>query len=371
MKTESAERSSKYELLRIAAMLLIVLHHYICHGVRHSLIPDMSMAYLSGLEFNRTLTSFLIMGGGIGNGIFFMLTGFFMFNKEYEFKRILKLIAQVYFYSIALMLVYYAVRHLHIYKFPELKCANNTLVLLNSFLPFSAGLWWFIQAYTLLFLFVPVLNVFLSKLTSRQFLVVLLLLWILWFNPSVLGFTYQKLQMAVVYYVLGAYIRKTEFKINKWISLILFCVCWISYSFIDLKNNLMIINKTPCSAEMIIIYSKLSGCIITPLAVLFAFEFFNDLQIKNNRFINAVASTTFGIYLIHDSPITRDLLWNKVFHCLDIQYESNMFPALAAGTVIVLFVSCSIIDYLRQCLIERKINSVIYSLVNRFFQKEE
>lgn len=141
MKTERTERSSKYELLRIAAMLLIVLHHYICHGVRHSLIPDMSMAYLSGLEFNRTLTSFLIMGGGIGNGIFFMLTGFFMFNKEYEFKRILKLIAQVYFYSIALMLVYYAVRHLHIYKFPELKCANNTLVLLNSFLPFSAGLW--------------------------------------------------------------------------------------------------------------------------------------------------------------------------------------------------------------------------------------
>lgn len=64
MKTESTERSSKYELLRIAAMLLIVLHHYICHGVRHSLIPEMSMAYLSGLEFNRTLTSFLLMGGG-------------------------------------------------------------------------------------------------------------------------------------------------------------------------------------------------------------------------------------------------------------------------------------------------------------------
>ena len=371
MKTESTERSSKYELLRIVAMLLIILHHFIGHGVRHSLIPDMTMVYLNGLDFNRTLTSFLLMGGGIGNGIFFMLTGFFMFNKEYKVKRILKLVAQVYFYSISLMLVYYALRHLHIYKFPELKCANNTLILLNSFLPFSTGLWWFIQTYTLLFLFVPVLNNFLEKLSPKQFLVVLLCQWILWFNPTILGFTYSKLQLAIVYYVLGAYIRKTDFKINKWISLILFCLCWIAYSFIDLKNNLMLINKIPCSAEMVIIYSKLTGCIITPLAVLFAFEFFNDLQIKNNRFINTVASTTFGIYLIHDSPITRDLLWNKVFHCLDIQYESNMFPLLALGTVIVVFVLCSLIDYVRQCLVEKKINSVIDSLINRFFQKEE
>ena len=64
-------------------------------------------------------------------------------------------------------------------------------------------------------------------------------------------------------------------------------------------------------------------------------------------------------------------LWNKVFHCLDIQYESNMFPLLAFGTVVAVFVSCSLIDYLRQCLFERKINSVIDSLINRFFQKEE
>lgn len=352
-------------------MLLIVLHHYICHGVRHGQVPDMRMLYLNGLEFNRTLTSFLLMGGGIGNGIFFMLTGFFMFNKEYKVKRILKLVAQVYFYSVVIMLLYYTFRYLHIYNFPELKYASNTLVLLKSFMPFSAGLWWFIQTYTVLFLFIPVINSFLEKLAPKQFLVVLLCLWILWFNPSVFEFNYSRLQMAVVYYILGAYIRKTDFKINKWISLILFCLCWITYSFIDLKSNLMIINKIPCSAEMVIIYSKLSECIITPLAVLFAFEFFNDLQIKNNRFINTVASTTFGIYLIHDSTIIRDLLWNKVFHCLDIQYESNMFPVLALGTVVIVFASCSLIDYLRQCLVERKINSVIDSLINRFFQKEE
>ena len=59
MKTESTERSSKYELLRIVAMLLIILHHYIGHGVRHSLIPDMTMVYLNGLDFNRTLTSLI------------------------------------------------------------------------------------------------------------------------------------------------------------------------------------------------------------------------------------------------------------------------------------------------------------------------
>ena len=146
-------------------MLLIILHHYIGHGVRHSLIPDMSMVYLNGLDFNRTLTSFLLMGGGIGNGIFFMLTGFFMFNKEYKVKRILKLVAQVYFYSISLMLVYYALRHLHIYKFPELKCANNTLIF------FSSVFSWFMVVYTSIYIafsFCSYIKHFFGKIISKK-----------------------------------------------------------------------------------------------------------------------------------------------------------------------------------------------------------
>ena len=67
-------RSSNFELLRIVAMFMIVACHYCAHGIRHLLTPELSSIWLEGIQANRLFTSFLINGGDIGNGIFFLLT---------------------------------------------------------------------------------------------------------------------------------------------------------------------------------------------------------------------------------------------------------------------------------------------------------
>lgn len=97
MTTQKLNRSSNFELLRIVAMFMIVAAHYAGHGVRHvSLPPAQSAAWLAGSLANRIFTSCLIPGGKIGVGLFFMLTGFFMIDKEARPQRLLKPIPEIF-----------------------------------------------------------------------------------------------------------------------------------------------------------------------------------------------------------------------------------------------------------------------------------
>ena len=97
-------RSSNFELLRIFAMLMIVAAHFAGHGIRHVLVPELSSAWLSGSFANRLFTSFLIPGGKIGVGIFFVLTGYFMYTAQYKASHLIKLVLQVYFYSFTIQM---------------------------------------------------------------------------------------------------------------------------------------------------------------------------------------------------------------------------------------------------------------------------
>lgn len=100
------KRESKFELLRIVAMFMIVAAHYAGHGIKHVLAPEALNGFLSGSLLNRAFVSFLIPGGKVGVGIFFMLTGYFMYGKNISARKIIKLVAEVYFYSILIFILW-------------------------------------------------------------------------------------------------------------------------------------------------------------------------------------------------------------------------------------------------------------------------
>ena len=347
-------------------MLMIVAHHYSIHGIRHISNIEMNNIWQNGSIINKTFTSFLINGGEIGNGIFFMLTGFFMFGKEFQLKKILKLLGEVYFYSIFYLIIYIIIKFFNIYNFPELSIISQMMLFIKVFIPITSGSWWFIQTYCVLFLFIPVLNKFVNKISSkRNDLLILFLIWIFWLVPKIFGFSYSNFQMAVFFYILGAELNKTKLNINKWLSLLLFCVIWILLTFIDTKNSQILKNENIKEMLIKLIYNCITTAILTPLAVVFIFEFFKRIQIHYSKFINIIASTTFGVYLIHDSTVGRELIWNKIFHCLDFQYNSKYFPIFAFGSIIIVFIVCSIIDFFRQVLFEKKYMSLINKILSK------
>ena len=64
--------------------------------------------------------------------------------------------------------------------------------------------------------------------------------------------------------------------------------------------------------------------------------------------INAVASTVFGVYLIHDSFIGRPFIWDMLFEVSKRQYQSCWYPLMAAGTILIVFIVCIFVDMIRQ-----------------------
>jgi len=85
---------------------------------------------------------------------------------------------------------------------------------------------------------------------------------------------------------------------------------------------------------------------------------FSNLNIKNNKVINGLALTMFGVYLIHDNPLVRHALWIDIFK--NMEYINSRFLLIhATVAVLSVFVVCVAIDYIRITILEKPLFKLI------------
>lgn len=78
-----------------------------------------------------------------------------------------------------------------------------------------------------------------------------------------------------------------------------------------------------------------------------------------SKTINFISATTFGVYLIHDNPITETVLWNNWLHMPTLFMEPTLHLILVVLVVCpIVFIVCSLIDSLRL---------IIFNFVQKFF----
>ena len=82
------------------------------------------------------------------------------------------------------------------------------------------------------------------------------------------------------------------------------------------------------------------------------FIYFLNSKISYNRVINAVASTTFGIYLIHDDIWIKDMLWHKII-CQSVYAENKWLVLYSICVILVVFVICMLIDFCRKMMLAK------------------
>lgn len=75
----SQERQSNLELLRIIAMLVIVMHHYVVNSGLIQVIYD------NPFNFNSMLLLILGWGGKTAINCYIFITGYFMCKKRYNY----------------------------------------------------------------------------------------------------------------------------------------------------------------------------------------------------------------------------------------------------------------------------------------------
>jgi hypothetical protein len=361
-------RKSNFELLRIVAMLMIIAHHFASHGIQHDL--DGNVAYViwrNGSFINKISDCLYAPGGKIGVGIFFMLTGYFLINK-YSFS-LKKVVLESTFYGVFNSIIYIVFLCAGVLPMPENKI-NSILIptVLALFNPAIGGVWWFISAYVMLILLLPFLNRILNNFTQKGYLIFLVVFWIILYSIGSLGTPYSSVMMGIFFYSIGGFIRlfgrKIEFK-----KLIVFITIFIVFWCIDAYCiYLNASNISTLSGIEVILINQVQISICWPICAILLFKMFESINIGSHNLINEIASTTFGIYLIHDFGPFRYIIWDKILR-VDVLYTKQLFSLYAFLVVILVFIVCSVIDMIRQALFEPAMLRIATSLMDRFKKK--
>lgn len=186
-------RNSNLEFFRILLMLMIIAHHYVVNS-------GLTEVWSANDETGNSLFLALFgWGGKTGINCFILITGYFMCQKAFSWKKLFKLLFEIQFYATAIYLAFLIGGRP--FSWGELK----DMVL---WIPSGIG-HGFVGSFIVLYLLIPFVNKLVRTMTKREFQS---LLWLLIGVYSVVGTLvpfgfYEYIGWYVTVYFVGAYIR--------------------------------------------------------------------------------------------------------------------------------------------------------------------
>ena len=333
-------RNSSIELLRIISMVMIMFHHFAYHGNFEWNYNEITIPHL--------WYNFILMGGKVGVNIFVLISGFFLIEnteKLFQPKKLLKFWGQVVFYSIMTYLLSVMLR-LNAFEIKQL---------IKVCLPITYPGWWFASTYFMLYLIHPFLNKLLHGLskTEYQYLILMMVLcWSIIPTATTQLFESNSLLWFVTLYGIAGYVNlyggNQKLQSKHYFSLyfmVLIITYTVSTTFLFLGTK-----KEEWSTHAIDFF-EIERLPILLMAITL-FMGFVTLKMNYHKWINMIASATFGVYLIHDSSYIRYYLWTNIFKIN--QYQDSTFLILYSILVVfILYVSCTMIDLIRKKLVEK------------------
>ena len=341
------KRISKFELLRIIAMYLIVLHHSILHGAM-----NVSANQLMNKPMNTSILSFLECGGKIGVFLFVSITGYFMVYSKISLKKLIQLWLPIFFWSIILYLIMSNV----------IGYSLGLKSMVRSLFPIAFAQYWFMTAYFFMYLLIPLLNTVIKSINSKEKIIYFIIIGIILIATSTHTFfkgnAGSMLLNFCIVYCWGGLIRIYHSKIRQSLNSKLMGI----FILLELMGiELPLIGFLLTGKEQLLkISNKFVVAPSTLFMVLIAVTFFIYVSFwKDNYYpwVNKIAATTFGIYLISDNNNVREFLWNNLLHMHTIMNKNYAVIYVIVASLVV-FIVCSLIEALRKKLFSKFENYV-------------
>lgn len=335
-----AERSSNLELARIVAMLSIVAHHYV---VNSGVIEVMLHA---GEGPNALFLQLWGMWGKTAINVFVLITGYFMCEKVFSWRRVARLVLQIEFWKVAL---------LPLFLFAGLPAKEGIKALLSvAFLPLLNVNNGFTASYLVFYLAIPFLKLLIdSGGRSMHAAAVALLLAVdtvsFTFFKNAAAFTEVSWYCAL--FLLAAWLRRYP---PAFIDSHRACRGLFAGSVALAVGSVLAIDAL-CVVLGVSAFGKglylidQSGKLMALAVGLACFLYFRVAPVPQSRLINAVASTTFGVLLVHaNSDAMRKLLWGDLLNVpAAYALPLPMLALHAAASMLGVFAICSLLDRLR------------------------
>lgn len=331
MGTIKKARNTNIEVLRLFAIFIVVINHYSLLG---------GFEFENPLETNAIIVQFLHFGGKLGVDLFIFISGYYMSSsKKVGVNHIVKFIFEVTFYSIIFAVIGY------IYSTLTLKGIATMLIPI----PFSQ--WPFITCYFMLMCLAFWTNKFMHTMSEKQHLALIVFLGITWcVVPTFIkaDFAMSTFTWYMYIYIFAGYVRrvfdKIKYSAKTWLLIgsgsIAFILIsevvfeWVGVHFIPFVGD---------KAEHFRSINSIFILVATVALVIGTLK----LKPRSNKFVQTIASTTLGIFMIHDNKAMIPLLWTGIFKT-DKFTHSNILILHAFGTCISIVVVCIIIDLIRQ-----------------------
>lgn len=353
---KEVRRNSSIELLRIVAMMLVIAHHYVvnsgvdaCYNYAD---PTLKMIFLQLWG----------MWGKMAINAFVLITGYFMCTSSLTMCRFMKLYLEMMFYALGiwavLLLCGYetlsAARIARIFTWPY---TGNNLGFGPSFLWFYLG--------------IPFYNILIKGMTRRQIYSLVGVLLLMFCVAS--NVFYNKAVFHHVFWYMTLYFMGAIFRLHpqNWMNTNRRCVPFLAGSVI--LGWVSVIGMTYARSLGLHAHGPYlmvseSDRFVSVVVGALLFLVFKNLSLPYNRFVNSIASTTFGVLLIHTAGDgMRRFLWDDF---LAVRMHAESLPLFeligySLACMFGVFAACGAIDWLRIVLVERPVLRWIGGCVKR------
>ncbi|MBB2955433.1 peptidoglycan/LPS O-acetylase OafA/YrhL [Bifidobacterium commune] len=359
MEKTKRVRNLNIEILRIFAMVLIVA----CHGMLHItwlLNADHESIYKPG--WKSSLTYLIVQYGQVGVSIFFIISGFFLVNKTFNWTRIFKTWFQMFCYGALVLAAITIASSLTILPSDIAELFHGDDLIRTAFAiitPFFYGTYWFITAYICMLLLLPFLNTLFDNLSEHYIgaFIAILAMFGIWgiFFGRVGG--WNDVTYAILGYMVGGWIRKYG---DQHTRLLKTGYLWLA--IIGSTLFLVLFNHVLMSDSGLVMLLGWRGQarpgvqsipMIIGAAIFILVNRVNMTSVPQGiqTFTLKLAASTFGVYLLHENMFLYRLIWPAVTRIVPVPNSMWSKGLLLVACVLIVYVTTSLIAFLIDTLI--------------------
>lgn len=289
------------ELLRLVAMFMVIVLHYLYKG-------GLRTPIMESFDLNSYIVWLIESFAIVAVNVYVLITGYFMSKSSLKLSRLLEIICQVLWYSLLIPMV------LAILGVVDLS-AFTTYDILQFVFPIHMKQYWFVTAYVILMLFVPLINFAIKHMSKQQLLTATCLLTAFETLPkSVVPFEFavdeagNNVLWLICLYLIGAYIRMYGIPffatLKKSVISYMIGVLCIFVSLIVMRIIYFRIDAFGSRVAFAYDYNHIF-CLAASVALFYTFLYIRIPEGKCSKIIITFAPYTFGVYLLHEHVLIR------------------------------------------------------------------
>ena len=336
-------RNISIDILKILSMVMVIILHTKTYGLK-----GVNLTPSDGLYWIVWTLQFLSI---VAVNCFVLISGYFTSASIPSPKKLFKLWLQVEIFSVGIYLILCTI--------PDSGVEFGFAQLLAHILPVICDRYWFFTCYIILMILAPLLNRFIDTMAQKEFKrCVLTLLSLFVLLPSINLYSnsfgtskgYSVIWFIILYFV-AAYLRRYPLPQKPYgvFYLAITVISIFANTILEkLSNTLDLFEK---AREILSMYNGIT--VFVASVCLFLFFTHHPIQSEKTsaKLFTRIVAASFSVYLIHDHPAIRNVLWNDLIKLYEVTDSIPQYLLRLFITVFSIFVIGIIVGMVLNILI--------------------